>query len=124
MKYKLDEVLEADALLIGRVTYEGFTAAWPERDGVFADKMNNMPKYVVSSTLDEPEWNPTAVLKGDVVEEVSKLKEGDAGPIIIAGSRTLAQSLMEHGLVDEYRLMVESKVFDSGVAVHHYQRPD
>src|SRR5213592_723934 len=73
-RFKLDEALEAEALLLGRVTYEGFAAAWPSRDGEFADKFNTMPKYVVSSTLEDPEWNNSTVLSGDVAEEVSKLK--------------------------------------------------
>src|SRR5438445_11867247 len=74
-KFKLDETMESDALLLGRVTYEGFAEAWPSREGEFADKFNQMPKYVVSSTLDKPEWNNTTVLKGDAVEEVRKLKQ-------------------------------------------------
>jgi dihydrofolate reductase len=114
MHYKLDEVMEADALLIGRVTYEGFSAAWPERDGPFADKMNGMPKYVVSSTLTDPEWNNTTVLDGDLAEEVAKLKEGDGGPILVAGSRTLVHALYDQGLVDEYRLMVFPVILGSG----------
>ena len=146
-KFKLDETLEADALLLGRVTYEGFAAAWPGRTdpGGFADKMNSMPKYVVSSTLDTLEWENSTLLEGDVAESVAKLKEGDGGPILVAGSGTLVHALIEHDLVDELRLMVfpvilgsgrrvfpddaadkkplklvDSKVFDSGVAVHTY----
>jgi dihydrofolate reductase len=114
MKYKLDEVLEAEAQLIGRVTYESFADAWPAREGEFADKMNAMPKYVVSTTLTEPEWNNTTVIAGDVVEEVTKLKEGEGGPILVAGSRTLVHSLMPHGLIDEYRLMIFPVVLGSG----------
>jgi dihydrofolate reductase len=106
MQYKLDEVLEAESLLIGRVTYESFAGAWPTRDGVFADKMNAMPKHVVSTTLHDPEWNNTTVISADVVGEVGRLKEQDGGPILIAGSHTLVHTLMEHDLVDEYRLMV------------------
>jgi dihydrofolate reductase len=90
LKYKLDEVLAAEALLLGRVTYEGFAAAWPSRSGDFADKMNGMPKYVISATLVEPlEWNNSTLLAGDTAEEVSQLKQGDGGAILVAGSRTL-----------------------------------
>ena len=107
LQYKLDEVLEAESLLIGRVTYEGFASAWPEREGEFADKMNSMPKYVVSSTLSGPlEWNNSTLVQGDVAEEVGKLKQQDGGPILVAGSATLVQSLIENDLVDELRLMV------------------
>ena len=113
-KYKLDETMEAESLLLGRVTYEGFAEAWPPRGGPFAEKMNEMPKYVVSSTIDSPQWNNTTVVRGDVAEEVAKLKEGEGGPILIAGSRTLAQSLMPDGLIDEYRLMIFPVVLGSG----------
>ena len=106
--FKLDEVREADAQLLGRVTYEGFAAAWPSfSDGVgFADKMNTMPKYVVSSTLKEADWNNSMILSGDVVEEVKKLKDEVDGTILVAGSAQLVQTLIEHDLVDELRLMV------------------
>jgi dihydrofolate reductase len=113
-KFKLDEALESDALLLGRVTYEGFAAAWPSREGGFADKFNTMPKYVVSSTLEEPEWNNTTVLEGDVVEEVSKLKQEVDGDIVVHGSARLVQTLVEHDLVDELRLMVFPVVLGSG----------
>ena len=113
-KFKLDETLSSEALLLGRVTYEGFAEAWPTRDGEFADKFNNMPKYVVSSTLDEPEWNNSTVLKGDVVEEVRKLKEEQDGEIVVHGSARLVQTLIEHDLVDELRLMVYPVVLGSG----------
>jgi dihydrofolate reductase len=113
-KFKLDETLESEVLLLGRVTYEGFAAAWPNRDGEFADKLNSMPKYVVSSTLENPEWSNTTVLKGDVVEEVSKLKQEQGGDIVVHGSPQLAQTLIEHDLVDEYRLMVFPVVLGSG----------
>jgi dihydrofolate reductase len=113
-KFKLDEALESDALLLGRVTYEGFAAAWPSREGEFADKFNTMPKYVVSSTLEEPEWNNTTVLEGDVVEEVSKLKQAVDGDIVVHGSARLVQTLVEHDLVDELRLMVFPVVLGSG----------
>jgi dihydrofolate reductase len=113
-QFKLDETLEADALLLGRVTYEGFAAAWPSREGEFADKFNNMPKYVVSSTLGDPEWNNSTLLKGEVVEEVSKLREGPDGNIVVHGSAQLVQTLIDHDLVDELRLMVFPVVLGSG----------
>src|SRR6476659_3669434 len=113
-KFKLDEAFESDALLLGRVTYEGFAAAWPSRQGEFADKFNTMPKYVVSSTLEEPGWNNTTVLQGDVVEEVSKLKQAVDGDIVVQGSARLVQTLVEHDLVDELRLMVFPVVLGSG----------
>jgi dihydrofolate reductase len=113
-KFKLDEALSADALLLGRVTYEGFAAAWPSREGEFADKFNGMPKYVVSSTLEEPEWSNSTVLKGDVVEEVSKLRQGPDGDIVVHGSAQLVQTLIAHDLVDELRLMVFPVVLGAG----------
>jgi dihydrofolate reductase len=113
-KFKLDEALDADALLLGRVTFEGFAAAWPSREGEFADKFNNMPKYVVSSTLEEPEWNNSTVLKGDVVGEVSKLRQGPDGDIVVHGSAQLVQTLVAHDLVDELRLMVFPVVLGTG----------
>jgi dihydrofolate reductase len=113
-KFKLDETFASDALLLGRVTYEGFAAAWPSRDGEFADKFNTMPKYVVSSTIDAPTWNNTTVLKGEVAEEVAKLKENVDGNIVVHGSARLAQTLLDHGLVDELRLMVYPVVLGSG----------
>ena len=113
-KFKLDEAFASEALLLGRVTYEGFAEAWPSRDGEFADKFNNMPKYVVSSTLDEPEWNNSTVLKGDLVEEVGKLKVEHDGDIVVHGSARLVQALIEHDLVDELRLMVYPVVLGSG----------
>jgi len=113
-KFKLDEAFASEALLLGRVTYEGFAEAWPSRDGEFADKFNNMPKYVVSSTLDEPEWNNSTVLKGDLAEEVGKLKREHDGDIVVHGSATLVQTLIEHDLVDELRLMVYPVVLGSG----------
>jgi dihydrofolate reductase len=106
-EYKLQEVRDAESLLIGRVTYEGFVEAWPERDGEFADKMNAMPKYVVSSMLSAPlDWNNSTVLAGDIAAEVAQLKQQNAGPILVAGSATLVAFLIEHDLVDELRLMV------------------
>jgi dihydrofolate reductase len=115
-KFKLDETMSSDALLLGRVTYEGFAAAWPSRqdEAGFADKFNSMPKYVVSSTLEDPEWNNSTVLKGDVVEEVKKLREQPGGDIVVHGSRQLAQTLLENDLVDELRLMVFPVILGSG----------
>ena len=113
-RYKLQEVLDAEALLLGRVTYEGFAEAWPARSGEFADKMNEMPKYVASTTLRNPDWTNSTVLGDGVPEEVAKLKQGEGGPILVAGSRTLVHSLMPHDLIDEYRLMVFPVVLGSG----------
>ena len=113
-KFKLDEALDAEALLLGRVTYEGFAAAWPSMEGEFADKFNTMPKFVVSSTLEEAEWNNSTVLKGDVVEEVSKLRQRLDGDIVVHGSAQLVQMLLEHDLVDELRLMIFPVVLGTG----------
>jgi dihydrofolate reductase len=145
-KFKLDETMASDALLLGRVTYEGFAEAWPPREGEFADKFNTMPKYVVSSTLDEAEWTNSTVLKGGVAEEVAKLRGEHEGDIVVHGSVRLVQALIEHDLVDELRLMVfplvlgtgkrlfgetsdkkplrlvDSKVVGDGVAILVYQR--
>jgi dihydrofolate reductase len=113
-KFKLDETLNSEALLLGRVTYQGFAAAWPARNDAFAAKLNSMPKYVVSSTLEKAEWNNTTVLRGDVVEEVSKLRQALSGDIVVHGSPQLVQTLMEHDLVDELRLMVFPVVLGTG----------
>jgi dihydrofolate reductase len=113
-KFKLDETFASDALLLGRVTYEGFAAAWPSMEGDFADKFNSMPKYVISSTLETAEWNNSTVLSGDVVEEVSKLKQEQDGDIVVHGSARLVQTLIEHDLADELRLMVFPVVLGSG----------
>ena len=113
-KFKLDEVMGSDALLLGRVTFEGFAAAWPSRTGEFADKFNGMPKYVVSSTLDNPEWNNTTVIRDDVASAVDKLKQDVDGDILVNGSVQLVRTLIERGLVDELRLMVFPTVLGSG----------
>ena len=108
-RFKLDELMAADAQLLGRVTYEGFAKAWPSLEGTgeFGEKMNGMPKFVVSGTLENPEWNNTTVLRGDdLAAEVGGLKERFAGDILVAGSAKLVQSLLEQDLVDELRLMV------------------
>jgi dihydrofolate reductase len=113
-RFKLDETMLSEALLLGRVTYEGFAAAWPSRDGDFADKFNSMPKYVISSTLKDPGWNNSTVLAGDVLEEVSTLRQRLDGDIVVHGSVRLVQTLLEHDLVDELRLMVFPVVVGSG----------
>ena len=113
-KLLLDETLGAEALLWGRRTYEFLAERWPSRSGELADRMNSMPKYVVSSTLKDPGWNNTTVLKSDVVNEVSELKQEIRGDIVIAGSIRLVRTLMEHGLVDELRLMVYPVVLGTG----------
>jgi dihydrofolate reductase len=113
-KFKLDEAFSSEALLLGRVTYEGFAEAWPSREGEFAEKFNSMPKYVVSSTLQEPEWNNSTVLRGDVAEEVAKLRQEHHGDVVVHGSASLVQTLIEHDLVDELRLMVFPVVLGSG----------
>jgi dihydrofolate reductase len=115
-KFKLDEVMASDALLLGRVTYEGFAAAWPSRsdEAGFADKFNSMPKYVVSTTLKDPSWNNSTVLDGDLAEAVTKLKQQFDGDILVNGSVQLVRSLLERGLVDEYRLMVFPTVLGAG----------
>jgi dihydrofolate reductase len=115
VKYKLDEVLAAEALLIGRRTYESFAGAWPQREGEFADRMNAIPKYVASTTLTDPEWSNTTVLDGDVPVAVAKLKAEVRGDILVAGSRALVNTLAQHDLVDEYRLMVFPIVLGSGM---------
>jgi dihydrofolate reductase len=147
-QFKLDETMASEALLLGRVTYEGFAAAWPGRtdEAGFADKFNSMPKYVVSSTLKNADWNNSTILSGDVVDEVEKLKSEVDGDIVVHGSARLVQTLVEHDLVDELRLMVfpvilgtgkglfgetadkkslklaDSKIVGDGVAILTYQR--
>ena len=107
--FKLEELRASDAQLLGRITYEGFAAAWPtmEKDPAgFADKMNSMPKYVVSTTLKKAEWDNSTIIKTNVAEEVAKLKKQPGGDVLVAGSMTLIRTLMEHDLVDEYHLLV------------------
>ena len=113
-EFKLRETLETDALLLGRRTYEGFAGAWPEREGEFADKFNTMPKYVVSSTLEQAEWNNTTVLKGDAVDEARKLKDEVDGIVQTPGSLQLVQALLEADLVDELHLMVFPVILGTG----------
>jgi dihydrofolate reductase len=108
-KFKLDELMAADALLLGRTTYEGFAAAWPKMEGTgaFGERMNSMPKFVVSSTLENPEWNNTRVVDASGFgDRVRQLKGEFQGDLLVNGSGRLACGLAEHGLVDEYRLMV------------------
>ena len=113
-KFKLDETMASEALLLGRVTYEGFAKAWPTREGEFADKFNSMPKYVVSSTLKDPEWTNTTVLEGDLAGEVARVKEQHDGDVVVHGSMQLVEALLENDLVDELRLMVFPVVLGSG----------
>jgi dihydrofolate reductase len=144
-KFKLEEAMGAEALLLGRRTYEGFAAAWPKMQGDFADKFNSMPKYVVSSTLSSPEWTNSTVLSGDVVDAVSELKRSSQGELQVHGSAQLAQTLLENDLVDELHLMVfpvvlgagkrlfgettdkkrltlvDTEIVGDGVAIHTYQ---
>ena len=147
-KLKLDELMAADAHLLGRVTYEGFAAAWPDRtdEAGFADRMNNLPKYVVSTTLEKAEWNNSTILKTDVVAQIAELKKQPGGDMLVAGSATLVETLIAHDLVDEYHLLtypivvgkgkrlfkdgshtklklIETKPYDSGVVLLRYQ-PD
>lgn len=129
-KFKLDELVEAEAQLLGRVTYEGFAAAWPqmEDEAGFAEKMNTMPKYVVSSTLERADWQNSTILSGDPAESVARLKEEVDGVILVAGSATLVKALIEADLVDELRLMVfpvllgeGKRIFPEGEAKHRLQ---
>ena len=118
-KFKLDEVFEAEAQLFGRVTYEGFAEAWPEREGdpvmgEFDKQINTMPKYVYSRNLQDPSWQNTTVLSGDFVADMQRVKDEVDGVILVAGSATLAQGLLDNDLVDELRLMVFPVVLGSG----------
>jgi dihydrofolate reductase len=113
-KVGLEEALSAEAMLLGRRSYEYLAARWPSRTGEWADRLNSLPKYVVSSTLLAPDWNNSTVLKGDVVSEVSRLKQELDGEILVAASRQLVRTLMEHDLVDELRLMVYPVVLGAG----------
>jgi dihydrofolate reductase len=113
-KFALDEALGAEALLVGRRSYEWLAARWPSRSGELADRLNSMPKYVVSSTLEHPEWNNSTALKGDVVNEVSKLKHELNGEIVVPASFQLVHTLIEHDLVDELRLKIFPIVLGAG----------
>jgi len=125
-QYKLDETMASDALLLGRVTYEAFAAAWPERggDGGFADKFNSMPKYVVSSTLTDPEWNNSHVVDpANLVDEVNRLKSEGEGDLAVHGSATLVQALIDNDLIDEYHLMLFPVVLGQGKKLFQDGRP-
>jgi dihydrofolate reductase len=113
-KVTLDEALGADALLLGRRTYEWLAARWPSRSGELADRLNSLPKYVASATLEDPEWNNSTVLKGDVIDEVSKLKQQLQRDILVPGSFQLLHTLIEHDLVDELRLKIYPVVLGAG----------
>jgi dihydrofolate reductase len=113
-RFKMDEAMNCAGLLLGRVTYEGFAAAWPSMQGEFADRFNGMPKWVVSSTLERAEWSNSTILSGDVATDVAKLKSEVDGALVVHGSAQLAQTLLEHDLVDELRLMVFPVVLGSG----------
>ncbi len=114
--FKLEELMSAEAMLLGRVTYDGFAAAWPGRtdEAGFAAKMNSMPKYVVSSTLHDPAWSNSTVIAGDVAESIATLKQQLDGDLLVAGSARLVEALVEHELVDELRLMVFPVVLGAG----------
>lgn len=115
-KFKSDELSASDAQLLGRVTYQGFAAAWPTMTdtGEFGERMNGMPKYVVSTTLETADWNNSTIIRGNVADEVARLKERYDGDILVAGSGELVKTLREHDLVDEYRLMVHPILLGSG----------
>jgi len=113
-RFKMEELLEAEVQLLGRVTYEGFAEAWPSREGSFADKLNNDPKYVVSTTLTDPKWHNTKVISEDVIERISALKDETEGSILVSGSGTLVEKLLAAGLVDQLRLMVFPTVLGRG----------
>jgi dihydrofolate reductase len=112
--FKLEETRRSDALLLGRVTYQGFADAWPSRQGEFAELFNNMPKYVVSSTLSDPGWTNSTVISGDLEGEVQKLKDRHDADIVVHGSPTLVRALLDRDLVDELRLMVFPVVLGAG----------
>lgn len=113
-KVEFDEALRTEALLLGRRSYEWFAARWPSRSGAWAERLNALPKYVVSSTLVDPVWNNSTVLAGEVVAEVSKLKRELDGDIVVYASRRLVRTLLEHGLADELRLIVHPVVLGAG----------
>jgi dihydrofolate reductase len=113
-RFKLDELMTSDALLLGRTTFEGFAEAWPSRTGDFADKFNGMRKYVVSATLEEPGWNNSVVISGDLASEIARLRSEPGGDILVNGSAQLSHFLLEHDLVDELRLMVYPIVLGAG----------
>ena len=113
-QFKMDELMDAEVQLLGRVTYEGFAAAWPDREGPFADKLNNDLKVVVSTTLTDPKWNNTTVISADVPAALAKLKADTKGDILVAGSGTLVETLLANDLVDQLRLMVFPTILGRG----------
>ena len=113
-KFKMDETMGADGMLLGRITYEGFAEAWPTRTGEFADRMNHMPKYVVSRTIKRPTWENSKVIASNIAAEVARLRSAPGGDILVAGSGQLVRALAENNLVDEYRLMVFPIVLGTG----------
>jgi len=117
-KYKFDELFASDALLLGRITYQGLAAAWPGATGVYGERINSMPKYVPTTTLQEAEWNAT-LIKDNVGEEVTRLKQESGQDILIFGSVELIHSLMQEDLIDEYRLMVFPIVIGNGKRLFH-----
>ena len=124
-RFKSEELTAAEAQLLGRITYEGFAKAWPEMEeteGEFAVKMNSMPKYVVSTTLENPTWNNSTVINGRVADEVKKLKDEIDGDILVAGSGQLMQTLLDEGLVDEWRLMIFPIIVGQGKHLFGEQR--
>jgi dihydrofolate reductase len=112
--FKLSETMASECLLLGRVTYEGFARSWPREHGKFADRFNSMPKYVVSSTLQDPSWTNTTVLRGDLADQVAELKADTRGDVVVHGSATLVHALVDKGLVDEFRLMVFPTILGGG----------
>jgi dihydrofolate reductase len=125
-KFKEEELHATDALLLGRVTYEGFAAAWPtmKDTGEFGERMNSIKKYVVSSTLTNPTWNNTTVIAGDPVEEIKKLRAQPGKDLLLSGSSTLVRSLIPHDLIDEFRLMVHPIVLGKGKRLFHGDEPE
>jgi dihydrofolate reductase len=117
LQYKLDEVLEAEAHLLGRVTYESFAGAWPQREGPMADKINSMPKFVVSTTLEQLEWNNSTLIADNVVERIRELRAREGGTLLVAGSHTLVHTLIANNLIDELRLMTFPVTIGSGLRV-------
>jgi len=117
--FKLDEILEADVLLLGRTTYEGFAEAWPSRtdEWGFADKMNGIPKYVASTTLTQADWNNSTIISGDLVDEVQKIVDQGDGPLLVVGSGSIVRQLIGHDLVDEIRLMVFPTILGTGMTL-------
>jgi dihydrofolate reductase len=124
-RFKLEETLGAEALLLGRRTYEGFAAAWPERtdEAGFAEKMNSMPKYVVSSTLSEASWSNTTILSGEAMREVAELRGRPGGDLLVAGSGQLVRGLLQADLIDELRLMIFPTVLGGGTRLFGEGRP-